>query len=288
YCAKAQGKARSVVFDQSMHSRVLETMQLETDLRRAVEREELVVHYQPIVALAGRHMRGFEALVRWQHPERGLLTPDKFIPLAEEMGLIGDIGRHVLRTACRQMRTWQGRFAHAAQLSMSVNLSSKEFLQPDLVEQVLDVLEATHLAPRSLRLEVTESLMVENVEKATEVLRRMRAHGMQLSLDDFGTGYSSLSYLHQFPFNVLKVDRSFVAQIDRHDENREIVRTILLLAQNLGMDVVAEGVETEAQFAALRKLGCEYGQGYLFAPALTAEAATEMIAHSAPARPTPT
>ena len=285
YCAKAQGKARSVVFDQSMHSRVLETMQLETDLRRAVEREEFVVYYQPIVALAGRRVRGFEALVRWQHPERGLLSPGIFIPLAEEMGLIGDIGRQVLRAACRQLRAWQGRFAHAAPLTMSVNLSSKQFLQPDLVEQVLDVLEASRLAPHSLRLEVTESLMVENVEKATEVLRRMRAHGMQLSLDDFGTGYSSLSYLHHFPFNVLKVDRSFVTQIDRHDENREIVRTILLLAQNLGMDVVAEGVETEAQLAALRKLGCEYGQGYLFARPLTGEAATELLARSAPARP---
>ena len=279
YCAKAQGKARCAVFDQSMHSRVLETMQLENDLWRAVEREEFVVCYQPIMALADRRIAGFEALVRWQHPERGLLAPDMFIPLAEETGLINEIGRQVLRQACRQLRRWEEAYGDAVKaLNVSVNLSSKQFLQPDLVEQVVAELTAAAIEPRRLRLEVTESLMVENVERANEVLRRLRDHGMQLSLDDFGTGYSSLSYLHHFPFNVLKVDRSFVAQIDSKDENQEIVRTILLLAQNLGLDVIAEGVETESQLAALRRLKCEYAQGYLFARPLTAEAATELLA----------
>jgi diguanylate cyclase (GGDEF)-like protein/PAS domain S-box-containing protein len=278
YCAKAQGKARCAVFDQSMHSRVLETMQLENDLWRAVEREEFVVYYQPIVSLSGLRIEGFEALVRWQHPERGLLLPDKFISLAEETGVIGEIGRVVLRQACQQLRRWQDAYGDRVKdLTVSVNLSSKQFLQPDLVEQVVAELRAARVEPSRLRLEVTESLMVENVETANEVLRRLRAHGMQLSLDDFGTGYSSLSYLHHFPFNVLKVDRSFVAQIETNNENREIVRTILLLAQNLGMDVIAEGVELPEQLAALRQLKCEYAQGYLFARPLTAAATSELL-----------
>ncbi len=278
YCAKAQGKARCAVFDQSMHSHVVETMQLETDLRRAVERQEFVVHYQPIVSLAGLRFSGFEALVRWQHPERGLLMPDKFISLAEEMGLISDIGRQVLQAACEQMRCWQDNYACAESLTVSVNLSSKQFLQANLVEQVLATVHAAQLAPGHLCLEVTESLMMENIDRASEMLRQLRAHGVRLSLDDFGTGYSSLSYLHNFPFNVLKVDRSFIARMIGHDEDIEIVRTILLLAQNLKMDVVAEGVETEAQLTTLRELGCEYAQGYLFSRPLPAAAINELLA----------
>ncbi len=287
YCAKAQGKARCAVFDQSMHSLVVETMQLETDLRRAVERQEFVVYYQPIVALDGLRISGFEALVRWQHPERGLLLPDKFIALAEEMGLIADIGRQVLETACQQLRRWQDAYACAETLTVSVNLSSKQFLHPDLVEQVIATMSAADLAPEYLCLEVTETLMMENIDRASEMLRRLRTYGVRLSLDDFGTGYSSLSYLHNFPFNVLKVDRSFIARMSGHDENTEIVRTILMLAQNLKMDVVAEGVETEAQLSALRQLGCEYAQGYLFSRPLPAATIEQLLATTRTANAVP-
>ena len=277
YSAKSLGKARHEVFDQTMHANAMGLLQLETDLRRAVERHEFFIHYQPIVSLETSQLRGFEALVRWQHPTRGLISPLKFIPVAEETGLIIPIGQWVLYEACRQMRQWQERFPTNPPLSISVNLSSKQFMQPDLVEQIKEILHETGLDPRSLKLEITESAVMENIEATTDMLHQLRGLGVDLSIDDFGTGYSSLNYLHRFPLCTLKIDRSFVSRMDENQEHTEIVRTIMLLARNLGMDVVAEGVETEEQRAQLRALECEYGQGYFFSKPMDRTAAETFL-----------
>jgi EAL domain-containing protein (putative c-di-GMP-specific phosphodiesterase class I) len=281
YRAKAAGKSRYEIFDIGMHSRAVALLKLETDLRRAVEREEFVVHFQPIVSLADSAVEGFEALVRWAHPERGLVPPSEFIPAAEETGLIIPLGRWVLRESCRQMRRLQEAAGPARPLSLSVNLSGKQFMQPDLVGQVEEILGETGFDPRRLRLEITESAVIENTETVTEMLLRLRALGIRLSMDDFGTGYSSLSYLHRFPVNTLKIDRSFVS--GGAGEN-EIVRTIIMLARNMGMDIVAEGVETPEQLAYLRQLKCEYGQGFLFSHPLDLKDACELLESAGVAR----
>ncbi|MGI9105186.1 MAG: putative bifunctional diguanylate cyclase/phosphodiesterase [Pyrinomonadaceae bacterium] len=277
YRAKTLGKARHEVFDKAMHAVAMNLLQMETDLRHAVERQEFFIQYQPIVALDNFNLRGFEALVRWQHPQRGLISPMDFIPIAEDTGQILPIGQWALQEACKQMRRWQRRFPSDPPLFISVNLSSKQFTQPDLLGQVKEILDETKLDPRSLKLEITESVVMENIDTATEMLRQLRALGVQLSIDDFGTGYSSLSYLHRFPIDTLKVDRSFVMRMVDNNENIEIVRTILMLAQNLGMDVVAEGVETKEQLALLRKLGCENGQGYFFSRPVSVGGAEKII-----------
>jgi EAL domain-containing protein (putative c-di-GMP-specific phosphodiesterase class I) len=253
------------------------SLQLKTDIRRALERDEFFIQYQPIVALDNFSLRGFEALVRWQHPTRGLISPMDFIPVAEETGQIVAVGQWALREACRQMSRWQRRYPSETPLFISVNLSSRQFTQPDLLEQVRFILDETKLDPRCLKLEITESVVMENIDKATEMLRQLRALGVRLAIDDFGTGYSSLSYLHRFPIDTLKVDRSFVMRMVDNNENIEIVRTILMLAQNLGMDVVAEGVETKEQLALLRKLGCENGQGYFFSRPVSVGGAEKII-----------
>jgi diguanylate cyclase (GGDEF)-like protein/PAS domain S-box-containing protein len=277
YRAKSQGKARHVVFDKEMHERAIDVLQLETDIRRAIGYQEFDIAYQPIVALGDFKLRGFEALVRWRHPLRGLISPANFIPVAEEMGLIIKIDQWVLRKACQQMREWQERFPSDPPLCISVNLSGKQFAQPDLVEQIKAILADTGIDPRGLKLEITESVVMENIETTTALLWKLRELGLRLSIDDFGTGYSSLSYLHRFPIDTLKIDRSFVSRMVDNNENMEIVRTIVMLAKNLGMDVVAEGVETKEQLQHLRKLECENGQGYLFSKPLVMKAAEKII-----------
>jgi diguanylate cyclase (GGDEF)-like protein/PAS domain S-box-containing protein len=261
YRAKAQGRGRCVEFDTTMHDRAVELLKLETDLRRALERREFRLHYQPVVSLTTGEITGAEALVRWQHPERGLVAPAEFIPLAEETGLILPIGGWVLREACRQMKRWQERLDMPA-LEIGVNLSSKQFQQHGLVALVAAVLRETGLSPRSLRLEVTESLLMEQNGHVADNMTELRAMGVRLDLDDFGTGYSSLSYLHQFPIDTLKIDRSFIQRIGETQEGTEIVHTILTLAESLDLEVVAEGVETAEQLAMLRKLRCSHAQGY--------------------------
>ncbi|MBI4542092.1 MAG: EAL domain-containing protein [Gemmatimonadetes bacterium] len=277
YRAKALGKGRYEVFDTEMHARAVALLQLETDLRRAVERDEFCVFYQPVVSLRTGRPIGFEALARWQHPQRGLVLPDEFIPVAEETGLIVPIDRRVLREACRQLGEWQAGFATEPPLTMSVNLSAKQLLQPDLVDQIARCLDATGLAPERLRLEVTESAIIDHAEPALAMLGRLRALGVRLDLDDFGTGYCSLSYLHRFDMDTLKIDRSFVSNIGDRGQNSEIVRTIVSLARNLEMAVIAEGVETAEQLALVRSLDCEQMQGFLFAEPLPAGAAAAMI-----------
>ena len=276
YRAKARGAKCHEVFDKTMHLQVASRLQMENDLRRAIERQEFFLCYQPIVLLETGRLAGFEALVRWKHPERGLVSPAQFIPLAEETGLILQIGHWVLQEACRQMRAWQEIYPATFPLQMSVNLSTKQFTQPNLIEQIRAILNDTKLDSQYLKLELTESAVMDNVEAAIKQLAEIRALGIELSIDDFGTGYSSLSYLHRFPLNTLKIDRSFVMSMNEK-ENIEIVRTIIALAGSLGMVVIAEGVETFDQLTQLRILNCDYGQGYYFSKPVEKDAAELFI-----------
>lgn len=272
YRAKAKGKAQYQVFDQKMHLQALSQLQLETEMRMALERGEFSLHYQPIIQLDTNDLVGFEALVRWNHPTRGLVSPMEFIPAAEETGLILPLGKWILFESCRQLRKWQNHNFFDSTIAISVNLSSKQFLQPNLAEQVAEALEETGLDPSCLKLEITESYILENTELAVATMARLRALGVEISLDDFGTGYSCLSYLHRLPIDYLKIDRSFVSRMEEKRENEEIVHTIIKLAQNLKMKVIAEGIETVEQLNLLKKLGCEYGQGYHFSKPLEASA----------------
>ena len=263
YRAKENGKARYELFDQGMHARAVSRLQLESDLRQAIEKKEFAVYYQPIVALPTGRLAGCEALVRWNHPRHGLIQPGDFIPVAEETGLIVPIGQWVLNEACAQVRQWQLDSPTHRALSLSVNLSARQVAQPNLLDRIKEALDNSKLNPHCLKLEITESVVMENAEAAALMFKQLRSLGVQLSIDDFGTGYSSLSYLHRFPLNYLKIDRSFVSRLTTDNDNA-IVRTISTLARNLGMEVIAEGIETEEQYQQLKMLGCEYGQGYLF------------------------
>lgn len=276
YRAKESGKARFELFDSTMHSHAVALLKLENDLRRAIERNEFQVYYQPIICLETDDLYGFESLVRWNHPERGLVSPDSFIPVAEETGLIVEIGKQVLYESCRQMREWH-LSSPGKPLTISVNLSAKQFAQPDLIGQVKKILAETGLAAEYVKLEITESVVMKNAENATAMMMQLCALGVHLSIDDFGTGYSSLSYLHRLPVKTLKIDRSFVGRMGHGGENSEIVRTINALAQNLGMEVVAEGVETVEQLEQLKSMNCTLGQGYLFSRPLDANAAYAFI-----------
>ena len=276
--AKSSGKARHQVFDATMHSHALELLRLETDLRRTAGRQEYCLHYQPIVSLQTGRLTGFEALVRWQHPERGFVYPEEFIPVAEETGLIISLDRWVLREACEQVRAWQKRFSGDTPLTVSVNFSARQFSQPDLVEHVEQVIRDTGLEANSLKLEITESVLMSSAESVTALLARLRELGVEIYLDDFGTGYSSLSYLHRFPIDVLKIDRSFIGRIGAGGEKSEIARAIVTMAHSLGMKAVAEGVETERQLAELRALSCEYGQGNLFSKPVDGLTAQNLVA----------
>jgi diguanylate cyclase (GGDEF)-like protein/PAS domain S-box-containing protein len=283
YQAKSLGKARHVIFDKGMHARAVNLLQLETDLRRAIDRDEFFIEYQPIVELESGRLVGFEALVRWQHPDRGSVLPDRFIAVAEETGFIVPIGQWVLLQACLQMQRWNMRHSPKNPLSISVNLSGRQFTHSNLLEQITQILEATGLDPCLLKLEITESVVMDSVESAAGTLEELRALGVELSIDDFGTGYSSLSYLHKLPIDTLKIDRSFVSRMGENNENKEIVRTIIMLAKTLGMGVIAEGVETKEQADLLRELGCQCVQGYLVSRPLDAESTDRLILSALPA-----
>jgi diguanylate cyclase (GGDEF)-like protein/PAS domain S-box-containing protein len=287
YRAKSKGKARCQVFDKTMHTRMVVRMQLENDLRRAITQEqrhtgesgdpdeqELQLYYQPVIDLRTEQVMGFEALVRWQHPEQGFLSPTRFIPMAEETGLIIPLGWWILRQACRQTRDWHRQYPD---LVMNVNLASRQFYLPDLPEQIHYILEDTSLEPSRLKLEITESTIMDNARSVIATLHELRALRIQLAIDDFGTGYSSLSYLRRFPINTLKIDRSFVSRMAIDSDNAEIVRTIVTLAHNLGMDVTAEGVESPEQSTQLQGMDCEYAQGYLFGKPLNTADATRYL-----------
>jgi len=270
YRAKANGKSRYEVFDQKMHARAVALLQLETDLRLAIEREEFRILYQPVISLRTGRIAGVEALVRWKHPQRGLVSPDDFLMVAEETGLVVPMGNWVLREACGRLAEWQRENPSLADITVSVNLSARQFVHPELVARVTDALRQSGLPSRCLRLEFTESVLIEREEPVIDTFAQLHALGIRLDLDDFGTGYSSLGYLHRFDLDGLKIDRSFVGNIGANGERSEIVRTIVALANNLGMEVIAEGVETPAQLAVLQGVECDLVQGYLFGGALTA------------------
>jgi diguanylate cyclase (GGDEF)-like protein len=312
YRAKNLGRGRYEIFDKAMHAQAMKRAQMEAELRRAIEEREFVLNFQPIIDLSTGEINGFETLVRWQHPERGTITPEEFIPLAEETGMVVQLDHWVLREACRQRRAWEealagGTTSDGAQLvenetpadestqplSISVNLSSRHFSRPDTIEIIEGVLDETGVEAGSLKIEIRENVLMDGGTSVGQTLQRLRDMGIQLSMDDFGTGYSSLSYLHRFPIHTLKIDRSFIsppgavsngsggtAELSSRDistHNLEIVRAIISLARNLKVDVVAEGVETTEQMEQLRDLDCEYGQGHFFAAPVDSAAAQKML-----------
>ncbi|HWO87657.1 MAG TPA: EAL domain-containing protein [Gemmatimonadales bacterium] len=277
YRAKGRGGARVEVFDLGMLASAMARLELETDLRRALERSEFRLFYQPIFAQSDTRIVGFEALLRWQHPRRGLVDPSAFIDVAEETNLTVLIGRWVLGEACRQLREWRDQYPQLQGLGVGVNISRKQLLAPNLPSDVSDAIRTNALAPRSLHLEITENVVMEDASNAAAALEALRVLGVRIHMDDFGTGYSSLSYLRRFPLHGLKIDRSFVSHMDEA-ANLELVRTIVTLGRNLGLRVVAEGVENAQQWVSLRAMGCDYVQGFLFSPPVDAEAAGRLLA----------
>ncbi|MFN6569766.1 EAL domain-containing protein [Dendronalium sp. ChiSLP03b] len=281
YRAKALGRARYHVFDPAMYQEAIQLLELENDLRRAVDRQEFLVYYQPIISLATGRISGFEALVRWQHPIRGLISPIEFIPVAEETGLINPINMWVLQSACHQLHIWQNHPATPENLTISVNLSARLFSQANLTTQIDQIIDETQVNPACLELEITESVIMENTHAVKTILQKLKARKIKLVMDDFGTGYSSLSYLHSFPLNALKIDKSFVKRMQHNQEDMGLVPAMIGIAESMGMAVIAEGVETKEQLKQLRSLKCDFAQGYLFSKPLEQRLVLDLIA-SAP------
>ncbi|WP_225885351.1 putative bifunctional diguanylate cyclase/phosphodiesterase [Leptolyngbya sp. KIOST-1] len=281
YRAKALHEYRHEVFASTMHEEAVRRLELESHLLNAFENNEFLLHYQPIVCLQSGRIAGFEALVRWYRPEEGFVSPGQFIQVTEETGLIVHLGQWIFRAACTQLKIWQQQFPDHP-LTMSINLSRRQFHQADLVDQFGDTLKELALVGNRVQLEITESMIMRDVDGAVDLMHRLKQLGLKLAIDDFGTGYSSLSYLHRFPTDTLKIDQSFVGRMDQSDDDREIVHTIITLGQKLNMDLVAEGIETETQLERLRAMGCCRGQGYWFAQPLGREAATALLANPWP------
>jgi diguanylate cyclase (GGDEF)-like protein len=280
YRSKDEGKARYTIFDQKMYDETLKLVELENNLRFALKRGELAMHYQPIISVDSNNLVGFEALIRWHHPERGLISPVEFIPIAEDTGLIIEIGEWLLKEACQQLQTWRQQFASIPKinsLKMSINLAIQQLQEPDFINKLDQILLETGLDGSSLRLEITESVLIEPEGNIQNTLRKIKNRNIKLSIDDFGTGYSSLSYLRRFPIDNLKIDRSFIHQMNFDSENFEIVRLIITLAKTLGMKTISEGVETSLQLNQLKGLGCEFAQGYLFSIPLAPKEIESML-----------
>jgi EAL domain-containing protein (putative c-di-GMP-specific phosphodiesterase class I) len=277
YRAKAAGKARYEVFDAAMHAHAVEQLQLEADLRRALERGEFRLFYQPVVALRDRSLRGLEVLTRWSHPTRGLLTPSTFFPAAEESGLIVEIGWWGFQEACRHMTRWLSSDPSRRPLTMHVNLSDRQLFEPDLTGKIERALAEAGLEASRLVLDVSENVIMQKAESSVAILAQLKSIGLQIHLDDFGTGYSSLGYLHRFEIDALKIDRSFIRHLRAGGDNWTAVRTIVGLAENLAMEVIAEGVETEEQLDELLALGCRFGQGSLFHEPLSPECVEDLL-----------
>ena len=275
---RPRGKARYAIYDPSSPMRGGDYLRMVNALRVALGRGEFELYYQPKVDVRTGSIVHMEALVRWHHPQRGIVSPSEFIPLAEETGLVIPLGRWVLKEACRQVRRWQELYPHTPALAVDVNLSARQFHQPDLAGEVAEVLEETGLDPSCLELEITEGVLMEDAPSTIATLEKLKARGVEVAIDDFGTGYSSLSYLKHFPVDTLKIDQSFIGELDTDLEDEILVSGMIGLAHALGIKVVAEGVETEEQLARVRKMGCELAQGYHFSRPLPSEAATSLLA----------
>ena len=277
--AKKQGIAKYKVFNARMHQEAISSLQLETDLQLAVTKEDFVLHYQPIVCLQKHQIIGAEALIRWMHPQKGLITPYRFIPIAEETNLIVPLGMWVVREACSQLANWQQRSQNSflAALDVEINLSVQQLTQPNLVEEIETIIQDTGIERQGLKLEITESIFMERVETSQPTLDKLKAHGLELILDDFGTGYSSLEYLQKLPISTLKIDRSFVRDLEHIPHNKTIVEATINLAHTLGLNVVAEGIETSEQLTILKNLGCDYGQGYLFSKPVAVDILEQVV-----------
>lgn len=280
YQAKASGTSRCRVFDKRMHHQALQVMQLENELRRAIENKQFMIHYQPIISLNNGYLAGFEALVRWQHPTKGLISPTIFISLAEETDMIIPIGRWVLEQATRQLREWQERYTLPPTISISVNISAKQFSQPNLIDGIMKILAKTGLQTYHLKLELTETVLMEDINRVITVLSQLKQQKIQLSIDDFGTGYSSFSYLHRLPLDTLKIDQTFITRLNGKQEGLNIVQSIVSLAHSLGLDVVAEGLEKREQLMQLKHITCDYGQGFYFAKPLSREEVETLLARN--------
>ncbi len=279
YRAKLQGKNAYQLFDVSMHIQAQTRLSLETELRRALEQEEFIVYYQPIFEISNNHLVGFEALIRWKHPTRGLISPDNFVSVTEEMGLIVRIDHWVLAQACQQIVDWQSRFSDCFPLSISINLSAQGLRNTNVLQEVDDIMAKTGITGDGLILEITESMLIEDIDQTIDLLAQLASRNIQISIDDFGTGYSSLNYLHRLPVHTLKIDKSFVSQMQAENGNYQVVSTIIALGDKLGLTTVAEGIELPQQLLQLQQLGCKLGQGYLFSPPLTvAEIETRFLA----------
>ena len=277
YRAKRDGKAQSIIFEKRFRQSTLSPIDLDTDLRRALDRDEMELHYQPIISMRDRRISGFEALLRWSHRSRGAISPNEFIPLAEETGLIYDLGQWVLRKACEQIAGWNKDKSKEEQLEISINLSGRQFSDPNLVVGIVENIEKSGFNAEFLKIEITESALMENAQRSVSMLNQLKDLNIKVCVDDFGTGYSSLSYLHTFPIDTLKIDRSFVHDMSRNFRNMEIIRTIIMLAHNLKLDVIAEGVETAEQYAQLSALGCQFAQGFFFSRPVNSSDAAHLI-----------
>ncbi len=277
YQAKRAGRSCYAVFDQTQQMHASALFQLETDLRRAIEREEMRVYYQPIVDIQKGRLVGFEALIRWHHSHRGLIAPGQFLPVAEETGLIVDLDRWLWRTAVHQLADWQTRFGEDLDLKISVNCSNRSFHRPDVTTFISEILQEADLPGSSFTMEVTEGVVIDDTETAVKELEALRAMGIRISLDDFGTGYASLSVLHSLPIDILKIDRSFVKRMDRRADGTQLIQTVIDMGNKLGMQCVAEGIEIRRQLEQLRDMQCDYGQGYLFSKPLDADLTGALI-----------
>jgi len=281
YSAKTGGKARQVFFKSDLRTHNIHRLKTLAELHQAMDQDQFVLHYQPIMDLKTGTLTGFEALIRWQHPSRGLLQPSEFIPIAEEHGFIDNITFWVLEQACHQTQEWRTRFPSVAPLGISINLSARSLHRPSLIQWVREVLQKYSLPPHQLTLEIVETALIQDVDLAKQVFSSLRNLGVRIGLDDFGVGYSSLSYINEYPIDTLKIDQSFINRLSIESKVKAVVRSLVILAKDLGLKMIAEGVETMEQKEILKEIGCDYGQGFLFSPGLPAEEACSLISRIA-------